>query len=420
MINKLVDWTVRFRKIEFIRILQRTMLILFPIVLIGSIAQLFSESLFSTNGYLGSLLKISKLPNYHFYRIIFSDIVNVSTGWLALYSAMVSAYLVTKRHGYEGILGSLVAVGSYVLLFYHDGDNAQRYYGVNWFIIGFIVGYIVGKVFVKFGHDLWKGDNQNRESILQIVLYNLKPILLTIISALILHIIFKIFGFFGIDRSFSQTVTSIVNQHSNYLLNIGISLVSTIVTWFGFPDLMSVSGRMYNSETLANLTYALTHKTSWGIPYPFTPSALYIGFAQFGGLALLIAILWVSKRKYMRRMADMAAAPMFFNIPGALIFGIGLPFNPIYLIPYVLLPIMNMVLASAAIYLHIVPPLVYPVPNVTPSILISLIGTGGNICIFVFSILLLIIDVMVYIPFVKLADVVDDRLIADEKGSQRA
>ena len=420
MTDKLVNWTVRFRKIEFIRILQRTMLILFPIVLIGSFAQLLSESLFSTNGYLGSLIKINNLPNYRFYRMIFSDIVNVSTGWLAPYSALVSAYLVTKRHGYEGILGSLVAVGSYVLLFYRNGVNNEQYYGVSWFLIGVILGYIVGKVFVKFGHDLWKSDNQNRESILQIVLYNLKPILLVIIPTLIFHIVFRIFGFFGIDNTVSQGITSFISQRSNYMLNIIISLLVTIVTWFGFPDLMSVSSKIYDSETMANLNYALTHKTSWGIPYPFTPSALYSGFAQFGSLALLIAILWVSRRKYMRRMADIAAAPAFFNIPGALDFGIGLPFNPIYIIPFVFVPIINIVLASVVIYFRVMPPLVYPVPTVTPIILIPLIGSGGNIYAFIFSILLLIIDVLIYIPFVKLADVVDDRLIADEKGDQHA
>lgn len=420
MTDKLVDWTIRFRKLEFIQILQRTMLILFPIVLVGSFAQLLSSSLFSASGYLGSLLNISRLSNYGFYRTIFGDIYNISTGWLAPYAAMVSAFLITKRHGYEGILGALVAVGSYVLLFYRDGGNNERYYGVSWFIIGVVVGYLVGKIFVKFGRDLWKSNNQNRESILQIIIHNLKPVLFAIIPALILHVIFRIFGFFGIDDNISQTITSVVNQHSNYMLNIIISLIGTIVTWLGFPDLMSISGRMYDSETSANLTYVLTHKTSWGIPYPFTPSALYSGFAQFGGvgvsLALLIAILWVSRRKYMRRMADIASIPVFFNIPGALAFGIGLTFNPIYLIPFVLLPIMNMVLASVVIYLHVIPPLVYPVLSGTPGILVPLMGTGGNIYAFIFSVLLLILDVMVYIPFVKLADIVDDRLIKDEEG----
>lgn len=422
--SKLVEWTVKFRKLEFIQVLQRTMLILFPIVLVGSFAGLLSDGVFSTNGYIGSLVKISNLPNYRFYHGIFNDIVNVSTGWVAPYAAMVSAFLTTKRHGNEGILGALVALGSYVLMFYRDGGNNERYYGTSWFILGVIVGYLVGRIFVKFGRDLWKSENQNRESILQIVLYNLRPVFLALLPALIIHIIFKIFGFFGVDDNISQTVTSLVTQHSNYMINITISLVGTILTWFGFPDLITISGRMYDNEALANLTYALTHKTSWGIPYPFTPSALYNGFAQFGGLgvslALLIAILWVSRRKYMRRMADMAAVPVFFNIPGALTFGIGLTLNPIYLIPFVLLPILNMLLASVMIYLHVIPPLVYPVPNGTPGILTPLIGTGGSIYAFVFSLLLLVIDVMVYIPFVKLADVVDDQLIAQEEGGKNA
>lgn len=422
--SKLVEWTVRFRKLEFIQVLQRTMLILFPIVLIGSFADLLSNGVFSENGYIGSLVNIGNLPNLNFYHGVFSDVVNISTGWIAPYAAMVSAFLTTKRHDNEGILGSLIALGSYVLMFYRDGGNNERYYGTNWFILGVIVGYIVGRVFVKFGRDLWKSNNQNRESILQIVLYNLRPVLLAIAPALILHVIFKVFGFFGVDDNISQAMTSLVAQHSNYMINITISLIGTILTWVGFPDLIKISSRMYDNEALANLNYALTHKTSWGIPHPFTPSALYNGFAKFGGLgvslALLIAILWVSRRKYMRRMADMAAVPVFFNIPGALTFGIGLTLNPIYLIPFVLLPIFNMLLASVVIYLHVIPQLVYPVPDLAPGILTPLIGTGGNIYAFVFSLLLLVIDVMVYIPFVKLADVVDDQLIVQKEGGKNA
>ncbi|MBP2058777.1 PTS system cellobiose-specific IIC component [Lactobacillus colini] len=426
--SKLVEWTVKFRKLEFIRVLQRTMLILFPIILIGSFAQFLSEGVFSANGYIGNLVKINQLPNYRFYRFIFRDVMNVSNNWLSPYAAMVSAFLTTKRHGYEGVLGALVALSSYVLLFYNGGNgtlvNNERYYGTSWFIVGVIFGYLVGKVFVKFGRDLWQNDNQNREKILEIILYDLRPVLLILIPVLIIHIIIKIFGFFGIDDNISQTVTAIVSQHSNYMLNIIISLVGTVVTWFGFPDVMSFSSRLYDNETLSNLTYALTHKRNWGIPYPFTPSALYNGFAKFGGLgvslALLIAILWVSRRKYMRRMADLTAVPVFFNIPGALTFGIGLTLNPIYVIPFVLLPIMNIVLASVVIYFHVIPPIVYPVPNGTPGILVPLIGTGGNIYAFIFSILLLILDVMVYIPFVKLADIVDDQLLVDERGDQHA
>lgn len=417
--SKLVRWTVKFRKLEFIQILQRTMLILFPIILIGSFADLLGDGLFSTGGFLGSLLKIENLPNRRFYQIICTDIVNVSTGWIALYAAMAASFLTVKRHGREGISSALVALASYVLLFYQNNTNNESFYGTNWFIVGVLLGYLIGKVFVKFGHSLWKSDRQNRESILQIVFSNLKPISLVFVPALILHIIFKAFGFLGVDEAISQTVSSVVSQHSNYMLNILISIVGTIMTWLGFPDALAFSSRMYDNEVFANLNYALTHKTSWGIPYPFTPSALYNGFAKFGGvgvsLALLIAIFWVSKRKNMRKLSLITSAPVFFNIPGPLAYGIGLTFNPIYIIPFVLMPIINIILASIVIYLHVIPPLVYPVPSLTPGILIPLIGTGGNIYAFVFSILLLVLDVIVYIPFVRLADVVDEQLLKEEK-----
>ena len=94
--------------------------------------------------------------------------------------------------------------------------------------------------------------------------------------------------------------------------------------------------------------------------------------------------------------------------------------NPIYLLPFVFLPLFNMLVASGLIMLHVLPPLVYPSPVGTPGILVSLIGTGGDWLALFWSVLLLIVDVLVYIPFVKLADRVEDRLIDERTGEQHA
>ena len=52
--------------------------------------------------------------------------------------------------------------------------------------------------------------------------------------------------------------------------------------------------------------------------------------------------------------------------------------NPLYLIPFILTPILNIVIAALAIIAHIMPPVVYPVPMGTPGPLVAFIGTGGN------------------------------------------
>ena len=86
-----------------------------------------------------------------------------------------------------------------------------------------------------------------------------------------------------------------------------------------------------------------------------------------------------------------------------ILFGAQVFLNPFFVLPFVFLPVLNMVIASGFIFLHIIPPIVYPVPNGTPGILVPFIGTGGDWWALVLSIALLILDIAVYLPFIKWA-----------------
>ncbi|SUP59080.1 EIICB-Lac [Weissella viridescens] len=91
---------------------------------------------------------------------------------------------------------------------------------------------------------------------------------------------------------------------------------------------------------------------------------------------------------------------------------IGLPvlFSPIYLIPFIFVPTINVCLGAILIGLKAMPPSIYPVPIGTPGPLIAFMGSGGN-CVALFAgIVMFIIDVMIYIPFVKLDERIQIRL----------
>ena len=72
-------------------------------------------------------------------------------------------------------------------------------------------------------------------------------------------------------------------------------------------------------------------------------------------------------------------------------------------------------LASLAIAIHLIPSTPYPVLQGTPGPLISFLGTNGNWGILIFTLVLLLIDSAAYIPFVKMALVVENRLILAEQ-----
>ena len=53
--------------------------------------------------------------------------------------------------------------------------------------------------------------------------------------------------------------------------------------------------------------------------------------------------------------------------------------NLVYLVPFLLAPMVNMGIAAVALAIHLMPAAVYPVPDGTPSLLYAFIGTGGSL-----------------------------------------
>lgn len=418
--DKLVNRIDRFNQHAFIQVLQQTMIILFPVALIGSFTWVISDNLLASNGFLAEILRIQQwLPQWRFFHYLFRDATTIMIGWLSTYAAFVSAILTTQEYKRVNWMAGLCGIVSYVLIFYHTVRGSQmleiRYFSAGWFIIGVLIGYLVGLIFVKWGQPFRLRDlSVNRGKGLNVILSNLRPFLLVVVGAFILHLLYAIWRAFNLDAMTVQTISSMIGNNSNYLLNIFLSLINTILVWLGFAEPLALTAGAYSNEASNNLVYVLVHRTFANVPYPFTPSALYYGYANFGGvgvtIALVIGILWVGNKSNQQRIAGLSIFPAIFNTGLPILFGSRVFLNIIYLVPFVVLPIVNMLLASLLILLKIIPPVVYPVPSGTPGVLVPFIGTGGNWLVLLVTVLLVILDVIVYIPFIKLALRVDERM----------
>ena len=406
--KKLVDLLVRYKQLTFIKILQQTMVSIFPFALIGTYCWALVNSFLSTNSFFGRLTNIAKwFPAHNFAGAIVNDISLATTGVLALYAAFISAELTMRHYGKNSSIVGIASVASYILIFIHTIRNTQQYemnyYNATWFIVGIVVGYFVGWIFAKLGHSIPEVKDRD---LVKTIIINIKPLLIVLAGALIIHLGFATYRQYQMDRIIAQSVSTVANQHSSYGLSILISLITTFTMWLGYAGTLNFSSNIFGNESIANLSYALSHKTPWNIPYPYTLQALFNGFGGIGGvgatLALVIALILFSNKRQKREIAVTSAAPVFFNVNLALVVGIPTILNPIYVIPFVLSPIVNMLLGSVAILLKMFPPLVYPVPDGIPGILEPLMGTGGNIVALIYTIFILIVDVMIYIPFVKL------------------
>ncbi len=422
--EKLIKWAMWFNCLSFVQIFRETMIMLFPVALIGTIVWIISDNLLASKGFLANVFYIQQwLPERQFFKTLFNDATMITVGLIASYAAFVSAIMTTRRYRRENLIAGVCAMISYILIFYHSVRGSQtletRYFGAGWLIIGSIVGYVIGLIFVKWGYHFTLSDIRlGSRKLMARVLRNLKPFTISFSGAFILHTLYAIWRTFNLDAITTQNISSLIGRHSNYFLNITLSFFNTLLVWLGFAEPVNITNDAYSNEVRNNLIYALTHK-SFAVPYPFTPSSLYNGFANFGGigvtLALVIGILWVGRQNNQQEIAKLSVFPAIFNHGLPILFGSRVFLNPVYVFPFILLPIANMLIASVFIFIHAIPPIVYPVPNGTPGILIPFIGTGGDWRALLISVLLVIMDIIIYIPFIKLAFAVEERLVKEQE-----
>lgn len=140
---------------------------------------------------------------------------------------------------------------------------------------------------------------------------------------------------------------------------------------------------------------------------PFLDGFVYLGGAGTT-LALLIAILVVSRKKQLREVGKLGIGPGFFNINEPVIFGLPLVLNPIFFVPFILTPLVLTVISYAAIAIGLVPHTIAMIPWTTPPIVGGFLATGswqGG----VLAGINLIVAVAIYLPFIYLADRAEEK-----------
>lgn len=141
-------------------------------------------------------------------------------------------------------------------------------------------------------------------------------------------------------------------------------------------------------------------------------------FGMMGGsgstICLLIATLLVSRNKATRSVSQMAFVPGLFNINEPVIFGYSIVYNVCMLIPFVLTPAIGIIIGYAATTMHFMNECVVYIPWTTPPLLSGYLATGGDFRAIIVQLVILVLGILLYIPFVKMNDIVMEKTMASE------
>ena len=130
-------------------------------------------------------------------------------------------------------------------------------------------------------------------------------------------------------------------------------------------------------------------------------------FTTFGGagstLSMLIAMIIVCRSQRIKNLSKISVVPALFGINEPVIFGLPVVLNPTILIPFLLTPLINILISYFSMISGLVPfTSGVSMPWTTPVIISGFLTTGWRGALL--QLILVILGVFIYMPFVKMMD----------------
>lgn len=336
-----------------------------------------------------------------------------SFGLIGLVASFGIAYSMTKQYGVDGVPSGIVSLSTFIVVTpFVTGEAGNgmptTYMAAQGLFVAIILGLINGWVYQWFiNHNI---QIKMPESVPPAVSKSFSAILpgaALIVGWLIVYGILDAFKLPNMHMLAKTILGTPLGLLGNNLIGVVILVMCCSGLWFVGLHGGSIVNKIMEPIWLANLGEN-TEAFKAGEPLkhifttPFMDNFVYIGGAG-ATIGLVIALAWMARRKKASQQAKTPApitlVPGFFNINEPTMFGIPVVLNILLLLPFVLAPIVNLILAYGAMAIGLVP-LTYTAPGwTTPPVISGFLATG-SLRASLLQIVLIVVDVLLYLPFV--------------------
>ncbi|WP_304055269.1 PTS transporter subunit EIIC [Levilactobacillus namurensis] len=421
----------RVGKWRAMRVIQQALTVVYPFILIMTLISAIGQSCLAPNGFFFHIYHVGQwLPGLTLWRQAFQVMGLVVNNVVAVMMTFATGYFLAKTYRRNELAVGLLSALAFLTLNvnYEVIDQAKR--GGSQFVennlgpqgiflgivVGLVVGWFASWFLQKLAHWRW---------FTRLTLTGRVAWLLVIIMAVMVLVGYGMSwlttgGLNGLV--YQVTRAMITNPGHHGLMILAVTALNNFLWWLGLIGPVNLAGNA-TVNSLQNLATAVQQGSAWNVPHPVTLHTLGDAYANFGGagmtLALLIAIWIGSTRAHDRHIAAQTALPNLVNLNQATLLGLPVLYNPILLIPFIVAPAVNIVLAWCAITWKLVPPMVYPMPRTTPGPLMAYLGTDGDWRALLLSLVCLTVSVLIYLPFVKLLNQLPEPA-EEEEGEDHA
>ncbi|WP_155973030.1 lactose-specific PTS transporter subunit EIIC [Streptococcus ruminantium] len=237
---------------------------------------------------------------------------------------------------------------------------------------------------------------------------------------------FSIFALYGLDLLVRNTIGTSVAEAIGTLLAplftaadgyLGITIIFGAYALFWF---VGIHGPSIVEPAIAAITYAnietnLQLLQAGQHADKVLTSGTQMFIVTMGGTGATLVVpfmfMWLTKSKRNQAIGRASVVPTFFGVNEPILFGAPLVLNPIFFVPFILTPIVNVWIFKFFVDTLGMNSFSVNLPWTTPGPLGIVMGTQFAALSFVLAALLIVVDVAIYYPFLK---VYDDQILAEE------
>ena len=246
------------------------------------------------------------------------------------------------------------------------------------------------------------------------------PFTLSVVTLYALDVAVRHFTGMNVAESIGALFAPLFSAAEGY---VGITIIFGAYAFFWFvgihgPSIVepAIAAILYaNIDTNLQLMQAGQHADK------ILTSGTQMFIVTFGGTGatfiVLFMFMWLCKSKRNRAIGRASVVPTFFGVNEPILFGAPLVLNPVFFVPFILAPIVNVWLFKFFVDTLGMNSFSATLPWTTPGPLGIVLGTNLQVLAFVLAFVLIVVDGLIYYPFLK---VYDEQILAEEASGQSA
>ncbi len=351
-----------------------------------------------------------------------------SFGLIGLVASFGIAYSLTKQYNVDGVPSGIVSLSTFILVTpFVTGEAGNgmptTYMAAQGLFVAIVLGLINGWVYQWFiNHNI---QIKMPDSVPPAVSKSFSAILpgaTLIVGWLIVYGVLDAFKLPNLHMIAKTVLGTPLGLLGNNIIGVVILVMCCSGLWFVGLHGGNIVNKIMEPIWLTNLgENAEAFKAGENLQHifttPFIDNFVYIGGAG-ATIGLVLALAWMARRKNASKQAKtltpITVVPGLFNINEPTMFGIPVVLNILLLIPFVVAPVVNLIISYLSMASGLVP-LTYTAPGwTTPPVISGFLATG-SIRASILQIILVVADILLYLPFVA---AVEKRFKADEEQAK--